>query len=88
MKLHLLALLFTHSFNFLHSSSPKFSSQLFDFDTKKYLVAPIYVLGLANRLRTMSSLYSIANVSGRELVSIWVPNVDCNIGKSLVRVMV
>lgn len=58
----------------------EFSPQVFDFSVNKYLVVPIYVLGLANRLRTMSSMYTIAKVTNRQLVVIWVPNVDCNIG--------
>jgi hypothetical protein len=59
-----------------------FSSEVFDFSTKSYLVVPIYVLGLANRLRTMSSLYTIAKVTNRSLMVIWVPSSDCNAGKT------
>lgn len=58
-----------------------FSSDIFDFTgEEKYIVVPIYILGLANRLRTMSSVYSIAKVTKRKLIVIWVANMDCNAG--------
>lgn len=62
-------------------SIENFSASIFNFHTEeKYIVVPIYILGLANRLRTMSSVYSIAKVTNRKLIVIWVPNMDCNAG--------
>jgi hypothetical protein len=75
----LLALLLLSFLYPLHSTDT-FSSRTFNFDVERYIVVPAYVLGLANRLRTISSVYTIAKVTKRHLVVIWVPNMDCNIG--------
>ena len=79
MCLLLALVLLSSSFQPLHSMLD-FSPALFDFEMEKYIVVPVYILGLANRLRTMSSVFSIAKRTNRKLIVVWVPNMDCNIG--------
>ena len=45
---------------------------------KRVLILPVYVLGLANRLRTISSAYALARKLQRKLVVLWFPSSDCN----------
>eukprot|EP01036_Dinobryon_divergens_P029622 gene29622-38745_t len=50
----------------------------------KVLVLPVDALGLANRLRIISSLYSIASVERQVLIVIWIPSEDCRINFSAI----
>jgi hypothetical protein len=57
---------------------PPLTSSIFS-PHKKYIVVPVDVLGLANRLRIIASFYAIAKSSHRSLVIIWAPSEECNI---------
>mmetsp|Transcript_24691 Transcript_24691/g.36396 ORF Transcript_24691/g.36396 Transcript_24691/m.36396 type:complete len:477 (-) Transcript_24691:265-1695(-) len=43
-----------------------------------YVVIPVDVLGLANRLRIMASAYSISQTMSRKLIIIWTASYECN----------
>jgi hypothetical protein len=45
--------------------------------TDKFIILPLLELGLANRLRIIASMYSIARKSNRKLVLLWQPTSDC-----------
>ena len=80
-SLMVLSLLFLSLICTSCSSDNIFSLELFtNSQEKKFIVLPVYLLGLANRLRTVSSMYSIAKVTNRHLVVIWVPSEECNAG--------
>lgn len=79
MSVLLPLVLLCSSFHSLQSMR-EFSPDIFDFRADKYIVVPLYILGLANRLRTMSSVYTISKVTKRKMIVIWVPNMDCNAG--------
>lgn len=43
----------------------------------KFIILPLLELGLANRLRILASVYSIARKCNRKLVLLWQPTSDC-----------
>jgi hypothetical protein len=45
--------------------------------TDKFIILPLLDLGLANRLRIIAGVYSIARKSNRKLVLLWQPTSDC-----------
>ena len=45
---------------------------------EKFIILPLLSLGLANRLRIIASLHTIAKVNDRKLIVLWQPTVDCN----------
>ena len=49
-----------------------------NYHDQKVLLLPIYVLGLANRLRSISSAYVLAKGLNRKLVVLWYPSSECN----------
>lgn len=62
----------------LYALLPPLSSSIFSPDLK-YIVLPVDVLGLANRLRIIASFYAIAKYSHRSLVVVWAPSEECNV---------
>ena len=45
---------------------------------EKFIILPLLSLGLANRLRIIASLHTIAKVDDRKLIVLWQPTADCN----------
>lgn len=53
----------------------------FNFDLHaggKYIVLPVHRLGMANRLRIISSIYSISRSTRRKLIVVWNPSFECS----------
>lgn len=65
----------------LHHVSRKIHQSIYEQNSmagKKIIILPSYVLGLANRLRTISSIAAIAHELNRKLIVIWAPSIECN----------
>ena len=59
-----------------HPQSPHAAQQR-EWDTLPFLVAPIQLYGLANRLRALEMAHILATRAGRRLAVHWIPATDC-----------